>query len=160
MSRRGLYWPIGLAALLVGSAAANIALVVITARDASFAVEPDYYAKALAWDETMAQERRNEALGWSLGLRIEPAGERGRVTVAAGLADRAGAPIQGARVSLEALHNARASRVLTATLEPRGGGYAAVMPLSRPGLWEFRARVTRGADVFTAILTRDVGETR
>lgn len=160
MSGRGWYWPVGLAALLVGSAGANIALLVITSRDASFAVEPDYYAKALAWDETMAQQARNEALGWSLGLRVEPAGERGRVTVAAGLADRAGAPLLGAQLAIEARHNARANRVLTAALEPRGTGYAAAMPLARPGLWEFRVRVTRGPDVFTATLMRDVPEAR
>jgi nitrogen fixation protein FixH len=158
--RRGWYWPVGLAALLVGSAGANIALVVITARDASFAVEPDYYAKAVAWDETMAQQARNHALGWSLGLGIEPTGERGRMTVAARLADRAGTPLEGALVVIEALHNARANRVLSATLEPRGPGYAAVMPLARPGLWEFRVRVARGMDVFTATLMRDVPETR
>jgi hypothetical protein len=35
-----------------------------------------------------------------------------------------------------------------------------MMPLARPGLWEFRLRVTRGADVFTATLMRDVPETR
>jgi len=158
MRSGGWYWPAGLAALLVGSAGANIALVVITARDASFAVEPDYYAKALAWDETMAQQARNEMLGWRLGFDVERAAERGQVTVAARLADRAGAPLEGARVSIEALHNARASHVLKATLEPQGSRYAAVMPLARPGLWEFRVRVTRGADVFTAILTRDVPE--
>jgi nitrogen fixation protein FixH len=157
---RGWYWPVGLAALLVGSAGANIALVVITSRDASFAVEPDYYAKALAWDETMAQQARNEALGWSLGLRVEPTGKRGRVTVAVGLSDGAGAPLPGARIAIEALHNARASRVLTAVLEPRGLGYAAMMPLARPGLWEFRVRVTRGPDVFTATLMLDVPEAR
>ena len=160
MRSRGWYWPVGLAALLVGSAGANIALVVITSRDASFAVEPDYYAKALAWDETMAQQARNEALGWSLGLRVEPTGELGRVTVAVGLSDGAGVPLPGARIAIEALHNARASRVLTAVLEPRDLGYAAVMPLSRPGLWEFRVRVTRGPDVFTATLMRDVPEAR
>ena len=160
MRSRGWYWPVGLAALLVGSAGANIALVVITARDASFAVEPDYYAKALAWDETMAQEARNETLGWSLALRVEPTDERGWMTVSARLADRAGAPLEGARVAIEALHNARASRVLTATLEPSSLGYAGAMPLSRPGLWEFRARVTRGPDVFTMTLMRDVAKTR
>jgi nitrogen fixation protein FixH len=149
---------VGLAALLVVSAGANIALVVITSRDASFAVEPDYYAKALAWDETMAQEARNKALGWSLELRVEPTGEGGLVAVS--LADRAGAPLPGARITIEALHNARAGRVLTAILEPRGPGYARMMPLARPGLWEFRLRVTRGADVFTATLMRDVPETR
>jgi len=151
----GWYWPVGLAALLVVSAGANIALVVITARDASFAVEPNYYAKALAWDETMAQQARNEALGWSLDLRVEPTGGRDAMAVVARLADRAGAPIAGARIAIEARHNARANRVLTAALEPRGPGYMATMPLARPGLWEFRARVTRGADVFTAILMRD-----
>ena len=106
MRSRGWYWPVGLAALLVGSAGANIALVVITSRDASFAVEPDYYAKALAWDETMAQQARNEALGWSLGLRVEPTGERGRMAVIVGLSDGAGAPLPGARIAIEALHNA------------------------------------------------------
>ena len=98
MRSRGWYWPVGLAALLVGSAGANVALLVITSRDASFAVE--------------------------------------------------------------ALHNARASRVLTAALEPRGPDYAAAMPLARPGFWEFRVRVTRGPDVFTATLMRDVPEAR
>ena len=160
MRSRGWYWPVGLAALLVVSAGANIALLVITSRDASFAVEPDYYAKALAWDETMAQQTRNEALGWSLGLGVEPTGERGRVTVAARLTDRAGVPLSGARVAIEGLHNARANRVLTAVLEQRGLEYAAAMPLARPGLWEFRVRVTRGPDVFTATLMRDVPEAR
>jgi len=157
---RGWYWPVGLVALLVGSAGANIALLVITSRDASFAVEPDYYAKALAWDETMVQQAHNAALGWSLGLRVEPTGERERLSVAVGLSDGAGAPLPDARIAVEALHNARASRVLTAVLEPHGLGYAAVMPLARPGLWEFRVRVTRGPDVFTATLMRDVPETR
>ena len=160
MRGRGWYWPVGLAALLIGSAGANIALVFLTSRDASFAVEPDYYAKALAWDETMAQQARNEALGWSIGVRVEPTGDRGSMTVAARLTDRAGAPLEGARVTIEARHNARANRVLTAALEPRGAGYAAAMPLARPGFWEFRVRVTRGPDVFTATLMQDVPETR
>lgn len=160
MKSAGWYWPAGLAALLVGSAGANVALVVITSRDASFAVEPDYYAKALAWDETMAQQARNEALRWSLGIDVEPTGERGRMAVVVRLSDGAGAPLPGARIEVEALHNARANRLLTAVLEPRGPAYATVMPLARPGLWEFRVRVTRGPEVFTATIMRDVPEAR
>ena len=160
MRSRGWYWPVGIAALLVGSAGANIALLVITSRDTSFAVERNYYAKALAWDETMAQEARNEALGWRLGLEVEPAGEPTWTTVAVRLADRAGAPLEGAGITIEALHNARANTILTATLAPRGAGYAAAMRLARPGLWEFRVRATRGGDVFTATVMRDVPVTR
>jgi nitrogen fixation protein FixH len=157
---RGWYWPVGLVALLAASAGANIALVVITSRDTSFAVEPNYYAKALAWDQTMAQQARNEALGWSLGLRVDPTDARGRKIVTVNLADRAGVPIEGAQVAVEAFHNARASRIFSAALAPLGQGYAAAMPLDRPGLWEFRLRVTRGPEVFVATLTRDVTEAR
>jgi nitrogen fixation protein FixH len=151
---------VGLVALLAASAGANIALVIITSRDTSFAVEPNYYAKALAWDQTMAQQSRNDALGWSLGLRIDPGDARGGKTVTVHLADRAGAPIAGAQVAVEAFHNARASRILSAALSPAGPEYAAVMPLDRPGLWEFRLRVTRGREVFVATLTHDLTEAR
>ena len=156
MRRRGWYWPVGLAVLLAASAGANIALVVITSRDTSFAVEPNYYAKALAWDQTMAQQARNDALGWSLGLRVDPSDARGRMTVTVRLVDRAGAPIEGAQIAVEAFHNARASRILSAALRPDGQEYAAGMPLDRAGLWEFRLRVTRGPEVFVTTLTRDV----
>ena len=156
MKSRGWYWPVGLASLLVGSAAANIALVVITSRDASFAVEPNYYAKALAWDERMAQQARSAALGWSIALRVEPTAAHDRMQVTARLVDRTGAPIADAQVAVEAFHNARASRMLTAALAPSGEAYAALMPLDRPGLWEFRLRATRGSEVFATILTTDV----
>ena len=82
------------------------------------------------------------------------------MTVTVRLADRSGAPIEGARVAVEAFHNARASRILSAALSQQGQGYAAVMPLDRPGLWEFRLRVTRAPEVFVATLTRDVTEGR
>ena len=93
-----------------------------------------------------------------LGLRVDPGDARGRKTVTVHLADRAGAPIEGAQVAVEAFHNARASRILSAALSPAGPEYAAVMPLDRPGLWEFRLRVTRGREVFVATLTHDVTE--
>ena len=160
MRRRDWYWPVGLVALLAASAGANIALVIITSRDTSFAVEPNYYAKALAWDQTMAQQVRNDALGWSLRLRIDPGDARGGKRVTVHLADRAGAPIEGAQVAVEAFHNARASRILSAALSADGPEYAAVMPLDRRGLWEFRLRVTRGREVFVATLTHDVTEAR
>ena len=82
------------------------------------------------------------------------------MTVTARLTDSAGAPLLGAHVAIEARHNSRANRVLTAALEPRDVGYGAAMPLGRTGLWEFRVRVTRGPDVFTATLMRDVPEIR
>jgi nitrogen fixation protein FixH len=153
----GRWWPVFIVALLLGGVGANIGLMLVATRDASFAVEPDYYQKALHWDETMAQEARNEALGWTATVSFERAARPGEVTLTARVNDRAGRAIEGARVAVETFHSARARRVLTAALGPGAPGqYSAALPLDRPGLWEVRLRVERGGQVFTRTLLQDL----
>ena len=55
MATKGWYWPVVIVSLLVGGAAANIGFMIVANRDPTFAVEPDYYRKAVDWDRTMAQ---------------------------------------------------------------------------------------------------------
>ena len=55
-------WPLLLALVLVGQAGGVIAMVVVSGRDASFAIEPDYYEKALAWDEASRLRAASESL--------------------------------------------------------------------------------------------------
>ncbi len=152
MNGRGRHCPVVIIAFVVGGAGVNLALMLVATRDASFAVEADYYQKALRWDQTMAQEAENTALGWSVAMTLDrsrPDGTRVRALVA----DREGQPVEGARVGIEAFHSARASRVIIATLEAEpSGGYSATLPLERPGLWEMRVRVERGEQVFTHTL--------
>lgn len=157
MSGSGRCWPVLILALLVGGAGANIALMVIATRDASFAVEPDYYEKAVHWDDVMRQETRNAALGWSVAVRFDPAPTRGQVRVAARISDRDGAPVERATVQVTAFHSARASRVFTSTLAPESNGsYSAPLPLDRPGIWELRLRVQQGDRVFTRVLDQEL----
>jgi nitrogen fixation protein FixH len=157
MSGKGWYWPLVLAGLLVGSAGANIGFMLIATGDPTFAVEPDYYKKAIDWDKTMAQEARNAELGWAVSARLEGAARPGQGRLVARVTDRAGAPVSGARVAVEAFPSARARQVVTAALEPEGNGvYAGGIPLERPGLWELRVRVTRGEQVFTRTLSQDL----
>jgi len=157
MKSKGWYWPLVVTGLLVGGAAANVGLMLVATGDASFAVEPDYYKKAIEWDHTMAQEAVNSALGWSASAQLQPAAGPGQARLVARILDRAGAPVEGARVVVVAFPSARASHVRSATLEPDGHGvYAAGMPEDRPGLWELRLRVTRGGDVFTQTLSGDL----
>jgi len=158
--RRGWQWPLIVVALLVGGAGANVGLMLVAASDASFAVEPDYYQKALHWDETMAQQARSAALGWSVVATFEPAARPGEVKLTARVTDRAGDPIEGARVAVETFHSARARHVLTAALGPEAAGrYSATLPLDRPGVWEVRLRVERGSQVFTRTLVQDLART-
>lgn len=157
-ARRGWYWPLIVLGLLALGVGANVVLLVKANADPSFAVEPDYYRKALDWEKTQAQARVNGELGWEAAVDVAPkAGTPGRAVVRARLTDRLGAAVVGARVSLEAFHNSRSADRIEATLSDAGSGaYLADVPMRREGLWEFRVRAERGKDVFTAVLDQDV----
>jgi nitrogen fixation protein FixH len=150
------FWPLVIAGALVLHVAAMMVMVWISTSDASYAVEPDYYAKALAWDDRRAQDRANTELGWVLDFVVEPApaGQDPRLRVT--LVDDAGAPVTGAVVSVEAFSNIRRDHVLTATLTATADGYEASLPMRGNGRWEFRFEVTRGDELFTDRETRHI----
>ncbi|MBK8249689.1 MAG: FixH family protein [Gemmatimonadetes bacterium] len=146
-------WPIGVAMALLLSAGANILVMFIAKADPAFAVEPDYYQKAVTWDATMAQARTNASLGWAASgaLTLAAPGTPGRVSVS--LVGAGGTPLTDAIVSVEAMHNARASQRYEAVLTAVGAGrYAAALDAHRPGEWEVRVRATRGDERFTQSL--------
>src|SRR4051812_3654125 len=93
-------WPIGITVILLGFAAANLAMMRVARNDPAFAVEPDYYRKAVGFDSTMAQERQTLALGWVASSRIERVDRIS--TVAVILRDSLGEPVRGAAVSVRA----------------------------------------------------------
>jgi nitrogen fixation protein FixH len=157
--KKGWYWPFALAGLLVAGIAPAFVLIVLATNDPSFAVEERYYEKALAWDETMAQRRRNAELGWQVEVQTAPvAGVPGLVDMTARVLDRDGNALEGCRVSVETFHNARSAYRLERQLEPVADGLAQVtrLPMRRPGIWELRLRVERGDELFTAVLDREL----
>lgn len=150
-------WPVGIAMVLILSAGSNVAVMVVAKQDKAFAIEPEYYEKALRWDDTMAQERRNIALGWqaSAALVLARPGRSGRLDIV--LHDRASRPVDGAVVTVEAMHNARASQRYHAALtEGAPGTYQAAIDAHRPGEWEVRVTAERGGDRFTRTLRLSV----
>jgi nitrogen fixation protein FixH len=151
----GAMWPVAIAGVLAITVGAN-AWLAWEARDPNGAViEPDYYRKAVAWDSLAARQARSDGLRWGIDAVLGPA-VRGRAHVRATLADSLGAPLSGARVRLEAVHNLEAARPSRADLsETSPGVYEANAPLDRPGLWELRFTATRGGAVFLARLRRD-----
>lgn len=155
--KKGWYWPFLLVGLLAAGVGLNLYFMSRAVSDPSFAVEPDYYAKAIAWDAHQAQARDNFELGWTLKLHVAAADKgTGRARLVASLLDRDGVPVPGLTVELEAFHNARASQVVNATLaETAEHVYAADVAVSRPGFWEFRVAAMRGTEVFTAIVNQD-----
>ncbi len=162
---RVLLWPLLVIGLLAGHALAITFVLLIATRDQSFSTEPDYYQKALNWDETAAQRATNEKLGWQVELtlddKIGPIGER---VLRCALRDATGAAVADAQVSVTAFPHARGQqRVSTELHETPDGRYASSVRFHRKGLWEFRLTARRGDDTFTYTEQRDVyppGESR
>jgi nitrogen fixation protein FixH len=148
--KRGAMWPIGIVAVLGLTVAANIWVYTIAKADPSFVIEPNYYAKAIAWDSTLAQGRRNEALGWRLAPALGAFSTGGGAHLSVTVTDAAGAKVENAVVTVAALYVARAAAVVTDTLVPDAAGYSATIDVQHSGQWELRFDVTRGAEHFTA----------
>ena len=150
-------WPVAIVGVLAVTVAANAVLFYAASDREAAAVEPDYYRRAVAWDSTRAQERRNQALGWRLVAELGAPGPEG-TPLGVLLVDAEGLPIEDATVSVEAIHNREATRPIRATLAPTAEdapareGYAVTLPLPRRGLWELRFVARRGDERFTADL--------
>ncbi|MBV6522854.1 MAG: hypothetical protein MNPFHGCM_03004 [Gemmatimonadaceae bacterium] len=149
--KRGLHWPIAIAVVLIMTVVAQVWFAVVASADPSFAVEGDYYNKAVHWDDELAQRQVNRMLSWRIDptLMLRTGDGEGAVSIV--LRDSTGVGIAGAAVDVLAMHNARAARQLFATLTELGGGeYRAELPAQRPGEWELRFTVRRGGQRFTA----------
>jgi len=153
--RAARLWPLAVSAVLALTVGANVLLFRAAHDRNAAAVEPDYYRKAVRWDSTMAEERASAALGWHADAGLGPLARAGaQLTVR--LAGPGGAPIEGATVTVTAIHNLDALHHVNARLAPLGGGvYGARLPLRHAGLWELRVEAARGGERFRVTLRRD-----
>lgn len=147
---RALFWKL-LPLLLLGTSLSGwFFMVRLAVDDPGFAVEPDYYEKATRWDQEAALRAASQRLGWRSAVHGELAREDGAARFTIHLWDSEGAPLVGARVTAEALANARAARLYPLSFEEREPGvYQARLESARPGLWELRVLVERGSERFS-----------
>ncbi|MBL8745267.1 MAG: FixH family protein [Phycisphaerae bacterium] len=139
-------WPLFVLLIALTSLSGGAWLTYSALSDPSFAVEPDYYSKAVKWDERSRQSSENRRLGWVLTLSQE---NPGRAVVR--LADDRGGAIAGARISAVAFANARAAERTDLAFRDDGAGvYSAEFRPARVGLWRFRFEAEHGADRFTS----------
>ena len=152
----GRLWPAAMIAVLALTVIANLAVLGLAHDPDAAIVEPDAYPKAVAWDSTAARRDASDALGWTAVAAIGAgAGGGAGANVQVTIVDRDGRPVDGARVTVEAIHN-REIRRPSAVLAARGdGAYAADMPLPRAGLWELRVHADRDGARFMTSLRAD-----
>jgi nitrogen fixation protein FixH len=150
MLTRGMSWPIGIGAILMLTVGANLVVYRVANNDPSFAIEPDYYRRAVAWDSTASERRVSAALGWSAPIALVRTGNA--LTIRTAPSDANGSPLIGAAISAQLFPIARSQHVdLVALTESTPGRYSAAVPQTRAGLWEVRLSVTRGADRWASV---------
>lgn len=154
----GGFWAFVPAGLLSAMLAGLFWMGLVASRDPGFALERDYYEKAVGYDREIAQRAQNVRLGWRVVATASPLGPDGRTALVASVSDGA-SPLSGASVRVEALRNATAARVVDARLAQSGSGeYRADLELQLGGLWEFRLTVERGPQRFTQVVRITVVE--
>lgn len=147
--KRTWIWPtivIGLLAVTVGG---NIWVAVIASRDPSFAIEENYYQRAVSYDLEQAREQRSDRLGWVLELTAGSTTAAGTPLTAV-LRDSTGAVVPDANVRVQLRRVARSQTATPATLSFVGTHYAAVVPMYDAGLWDIAIEARRGTARFSA----------
>jgi len=144
----GWWWPWLIGALLVATAGGQAIMLYAATHDPTFAIEPDYYKKAVAWDTTMLHDRENARIGWrATGSMTTASGSNAAIRVV--VTDSTGTPVTGAAVRALMIHNLDSAHPLTVELRESGSAYAAEVAHPRRGLWEIRLDAVRGSTHFT-----------
>ena len=144
------FWP-GMVVALLGLSAVAIAITVTFAlSDPSFAVVPDYYNKALQWDQTAALQQRSDALQWraafEFGVQDHMTDQRQIIVSLTGPNNE---PITGADLTATVFHPSRSKETQAVSFdEPNPGRYVGLFHPTRIGIWELELRATRDHDVF------------
>lgn len=148
-------WPTAIVAVLAIQIAFGIWMARVAGSDPHFAIEPDYYRRAVNWDSTMAQSRRDRALGWRAVASVQRMDARAAI-VRLTLTDSAGVVITPDSLAVEVLPVAHAGRVQSPALTRVGDGYEGELAAADAGLWDVSVRAVRGSDRFTARLRTEL----
>lgn len=141
-------WPGMVIVFILGNIAVCAVTVSLAMRAGDRGVEPEYYKKAMHWDQAVAAQEASDKLGWRIVFSEQPSvGQPVRVRVV----DVSGLDVPDAIISLETFHHATASKRFDVTLTRDANGVDAVaaeFTPDREGLWEFRWKVESPAGKF------------
>ncbi|MEM1127578.1 MAG: FixH family protein [Bacteroidota bacterium] len=149
--RPDLLWPLGILLLILGGMATSLSVVVASKSDGGVAVEEEYYAQALAWNETASAQAASDRLAWTATVELAPHPVTpGLTRVQIGIHEAQRNAVEGlvGEVAVQRPDEAtpRGTFPLQATNRP--GHYVADVPLSQAGLWDLHLVAERGSDRF------------
>ncbi len=153
VANRWAFFPVAMLAF-------SVVLAVVTVQAAlhgqGAAPEPDYYGKAVAWEDVQRQRAENDRLRWNVTPSFAASETDRRIPrLELAIADKWDVPIEGGVVSVEAIPVKAVRLGGEITLQERSPGrYAADLPARMDGQWEFRVRIERDGDCYTDTFRR------
>jgi nitrogen fixation protein FixH len=153
--RRHLKWPLIVVGLLTGHFSIMVVAVVIATHDKSFAVLPDYYQKAVHWDDSQAELRASERLGWKCAFTPSPEVDPlGRRAVTLTLIDAVGKPVTDADVQVTYFHHARPAELFNVSLRTDDAGRAIqTITMRNQGFWQVNVTASKAGQKFVQTTT-------
>jgi FixH len=150
VENRWMFAPIALLGLTVAIATATVLSAVV---GHPLGMEPDYDAKAAAWEQERGQRAQNERLRWVVTPDIRSVGSMR--TVHLRIEDKHAARIDASRVEVECIPVRAAESRRTITLgRLETGDFAGSFESTISGQWEFRVVVERGGVRYTDAFRR------
>ncbi len=150
---RWMFVPVLILGLGVGIAALTVSLAVA---GHPVGAEPDYYEKALHWNETKAQLAVNDRLGWTVSPELL-GGAGGKAHLKLVVKDKHGVAVPADRAQVEAIPVRVAELRTTVDLDHTDAGTFEIdIPLRISGQWEFRVTIHRGDELYTDTFRRSL----
>jgi nitrogen fixation protein FixH len=143
-------WPIGLQVMMAVTIGANAVLLFLATRPDASRPLPDWYERAVDWDETQAIQESSRALGWVATWDVPTGAEYTQGMprpVDLVLKDRHGRPITGLVGQVRAVRPADAAldnEAEIVELPQAPGSYRCLLRFAADGLWELDATVRQG----------------
>lgn len=152
-----IFWPGMVFAILGMSVIANVVLIVHATSDGGPQIVPDYYTKAVHWDEARGEEAKVADLGWDATVRIEPSvAGQGYIQLKF---EKDGVGVEGLEVGVTLRDPAKIAPLYVGPAAPAAPGqYVTKTPLSRLGVFDVEVLATRGAERFHDVIRVEVAE--
>ncbi|WP_432798588.1 FixH family protein [Poriferisphaera sp. WC338] len=153
--RKSKFMWAGVVALLVIQVILGIFAIYLIVGDKTNAITPNYYKKAIHWDEHAALLTESKKLGWTINPSFSHPDVTGQRTMSLQIQDKDGNPIRNADINATYFAHTRAADEFTASLDHqtysndsnskvtgKAGVYFIPIRIQRKGTWSFRFTVT------------------
>ncbi len=149
ISSKRSWFPWLVIGLLSAHVAGMVLAVIIATGDHSFVALPDFYSKAVKWDQSQEAARKSDALNWKRTFTLSKPDARGNRTVSVRFTDAKQASLPGLKVTAIVYPELLQTKTIDLSFsEDADGNYSAVFTPTHAGPIVVELRASRNDETF------------